>query len=191
MSQGVRRAVFLGEFGSIEAAERYARFAAEWRANGGYAQPAAGKMFYVACLIERFLDWATTYYRKGNRPTSEVSAFASAVLPVNELHGAVPVEEFTSDRLRVVQNAFVEKGLARKTVNAYVRRIVRVFRWAVGRSLFPAAIADALSHVEPLKRGRTTPREVPKRRSVHPAIVEKRFPACTRVPGGNASSPRW
>ena len=176
MSGGVRRAVFLGEFGSIDAVERYARFAAEWRANGGHAQPHVGEKLYVASLIERFLDWAPTYYRKGNRPTSEVSAFTSAMLPVNELYGAVAVVEFTPDRLRVVQNAFVEKGLARKTVNAYVRRVVRVFRWAVGRSLCPAAIADALSHVEPLKRGRTTAREVPKRRSVHPLIVEKTIP---------------
>src|SRR5262249_52618172 len=54
-------------------------------------------------------------------------------------------------------------------INARIRRIVRVFRWAVTEELIPESVHRALAAVPGLKAGRT---EAPEREGVKPVDVE-------------------
>jgi integrase len=51
-----------------------------------------------------------------------------------------------------------------------------IFNWGVAGELVPAAIADSLSHVKGLRKGKTTAPESPKRKNVSDKTVERTLP---------------
>jgi integrase len=53
----------------------------------------------------------------------------------------------------------IDKDLCRNVINQRVGRIKRIFRWAAGEELLPPSVPQALSCIEPLKRGRSGARE--------------------------------
>ncbi len=170
-----------GAWGDSAANAAYGRFAAEW-ATAGRAGGAAGGLS-VAALCAAHLDWARVEYRKGGRLTSAYGLVSRAVKFVNDLYGAEPAAEFTPAALRAVRASMIAQyDLARATVQHYAGCLVRVFRWGAGRSLVPAAVADALRHVEPLKPGRTAAREPKPRREVDGERVTATLPHLAPTP---------
>jgi integrase len=75
--------------------------------------------------------------------------------PVAEVRSEGPAVEFGPNQLRVFQTKLAE-GRSRKTANSYVANVCQIFSWAVGRGLIPATVADALTHVPALARGRSS-----------------------------------
>src|SRR5262249_43819527 len=78
--------------------------------------------------------------------------------------------------LRAVRDEMVKAGLCRTVVNNRVKRIRRVFRWAVSMQLIPVTVADALDTVASLARGRCDARESDGVRPVDWATVDATLP---------------
>ncbi len=145
-----------GPMGAPETVAAYARWCAEWYANQGQVTPRAGQDLSVSGLISRCLDWAEATFRKRGKVTSEVYGFRAALGTLNDLYGGTEAKSFGPNQLRAVQAQWVSEGKALVTCNGYLNRVVRCFQFAVGRELLPASVADALTHVEPLVKGRSS-----------------------------------
>ncbi len=169
---GVRRTVRLGAWGSEEARQAHARLCSEV-ASGSFGTLSD---LSVAELLLRYLGWADGYFRKNGQVTSEVSAIKAALRPVHKLYGLTPADHFGPRELKTVQAAMVESGMSRRTVNAQVNRVRRVWKWAVGESILRPEVLVALSAVAPLREGRTTAREKPPVGPVAEEIVTATLP---------------
>ena len=172
------RMYYLGLYGSKESKTEYQRRIAEWNAQG---RPRAGCDITVAELVELHSDFAERHYRRDGVPTGEAGHFHYALLPVLDLYGETEAAHFGPLALEVVQNHFIEKGLARTEINHRIARIKRVFRWAKKKDLIPAETLTGLDAFDGLRRGRTEAKESKPVRPVSDEVVEKTLPALTRV----------
>jgi integrase len=103
-----------------------------------------------------------------------------ALVHVHRLYGRVPVGEFGPLALKACREAMVADGLARKTVNGYVGRVRRLFRWGTENELVPVAAYQALMTVSPLLRGRTEARETEPILPVDSARIQAVLPLVSR-----------
>jgi integrase len=129
----------------------------------------------VGELAVAWLEWASREYRKDGAHTSEYPLCALAVKHLAD-YADVPAAAFTPGMLRAVREVWVSQGLARKTVNGYAKRIVRMFKWGVGRQLVASTTADALKAVETLKAGRSLAKDRAPRKPVSAADVAAVLP---------------
>lgn len=180
-SGGVSHDRTFGPWDSPESTAAYSRFAAEWVAGSAVAV-AKGTAITVGEMLVAWRDWAATEYRKGGKLTGEYKKVARVARAANDLYGPEPAAEFTPAALRAVRATLVSSGLSRVTISNYTGCLVRGFAWAAGQSLVPAAVADALRHVERLKPGRTTAREPVPRREVEPDRVAAILPHLSPIP---------
>ena len=177
-----RRDYWLGEFGSPASRERYHRLIAEWEAHGrrlpepeeGDANGARGAT--VDDVIERFWRWAGMHYAGRERDT-----FRPVLRLLRRMDGATPAAAYGPRRLRLIREAMIRGNAeadpprepwSRPYINAQVKRIRRLFKWAASHELVPAGVHQALATVEPLRRGRTSARETEKVGPADMAIVE-------------------
>src|SRR4051812_26158554 len=80
------RDFYLGVHGSTASIREYDRLVALWQANGRcLPHTATAVQLTVNELLVRYLEHAGTYYRKNDRPTSEVDAVKAAVRPLVRL----------------------------------------------------------------------------------------------------------
>lgn len=138
------RFIYLGAHGSDASFERYRRVKAELAAGVSPSMSHAGS---VRDVFDAWLIQAAKLYR-GNE-LAEHKALAAAV---NDIYGSLPAAAFGPKALKVIREGFVLKKWTRKTINARIDRIRTAFRWAVAEELLPAAVAEALAAVDPLKR---------------------------------------
>ncbi|MFG0317366.1 MAG: tyrosine-type recombinase/integrase [Planctomycetota bacterium JB042] len=176
------RDFYLGPHGSRESREAYERLVAEWIAAGrprpfvpaAEADPGGVTVAEVTAL---YLTHAAAYYRKAGDTTSEMHVIRRALSFATRLHGRTPAEEFGAAALKEVRAAMLEpvpaarddsppRRLSRTTVNAYVHRIRRMFRWAAEQDLVPGSTWHALRSVAGLRAGRSTAPEPPDVRPV-------------------------
>lgn len=155
---------YLGDFGSAAANERYRRLVAEWIAQEKEPAPQrrplqADAPLSVSGLILQYLQFAEGYYRKDDRPTSEVPIIREAMRALREHYGLTPAAEFGPLKLKAVREALILKRLSRTTINGLILRIRRLFKWGVENELVPASVFQALKAVPGLRKGRTEARE--------------------------------
>lgn len=126
---GTRR--YLGHYGSPESRTAYARFLAEWEANGcRFAVPE--EEITVVELLARFWEHAEEYYRRPDgTPTGAAEAFKHALRHVKEIYGDLPAARFGPRELKVVRSRLLGEELARTYINQNVNRIRHVFKWGV------------------------------------------------------------
>ena len=99
------------------------------------------------------------------------------------LYGSLAAKEFSPLKLKAARDRIVEReDWTRKTVNEYIQRVRRVFRWGASNEIVPSETYRSLEALEGLKKGRTTARE-PRR--VAPA---PRDHICRRVRAGRLPS---
>ena len=90
--------LYLGRHGSAESRAEYDRVISEWLASGRRlvnAGPGAcpdGPT--VNELLMAYLDFAAGYYRKGGRPTKELSNICLAIRPLRQLYGHTLATKF-------------------------------------------------------------------------------------------------
>jgi integrase len=150
---GHRRTVTLGPWGSEEAEREFARLMAERKAAPG---PGTGPDLTVNEVLVAFLRHADGHYiRPDGTRTNEVVEFKLTGRVTRELYGHTPAREFGPLALKAVRQRMIDGGLARTTINARVRRLKHVFKWAAGEELVPVATYQALRCVEGLQKGRT------------------------------------
>jgi len=89
----------------------------------------------------------------------------SALRPLKELFGYSSISDFTPLQLKVVRQAYIDKGMARKSVNDYTGVIKHCFKWGVEEALVPHTVYGALHVVSGLRKGRT---EAPEGKPVTP-----------------------
>lgn len=158
---------YLGVFDSPESRDRYDELIAEWFAEQG------DLTFYSLTIDEvalQYLKHAEVYYRKNGKPTREVNNIKGALRPLIEKYGAERVREFGPVKLRHIRDSLINKPdariksgdvrtVSRQYINGGLRRIRRMFKWAVGQQLIPLGLYQSLQTVEGLKKGRTMARE--------------------------------
>jgi integrase len=186
------RDVYLGKYNSPESLEQYGRVLAEWRASGKVSNPGAARTAVAGDaaagqadptineMILAFWTHAERHYRAPDgAPTDELRNVRDALKPLRRLYGGTLARDFGPLALRAVRDAMIRGGLARTTTNARINRIRRVFKWAAGMEIVPAAVPDALQKVDGLRRGRTEARET---EPVVPAPIEHVEAALPHMP---------
>lgn len=167
------RTYYLGLHGTAQSHERYRQLVASWVAAGmpknwrhGF-QPGSVSM---SALADAYLQHADVYYRRTDgRRTSEFAVVRAALGYALRLFGSARASEFGPDAIRAVRDAMIAAGCARKTVNGYVQRIHRMFRWAAAQNLLGGANWQALLAVPALRPGRSL---APERKRVRPPPLE-------------------
>ncbi|MFH0983842.1 MAG: site-specific integrase [Planctomycetota bacterium] len=173
------RAVYLGRWLSPESEVEYDRVLAEWLAHGR-RPPDTPSDLTVNEVLAAYLPHVESYYMKDGKPTSERALIALALKPVRQLYGDIPAAGFKPSALLAVQQTYIDAGYVRIQVNGHVKRIRRMFRWAVERELVPADVLHGLQAVSGLRRGRSEARESEPIRPVHDAHVDAIRPHVAR-----------
>jgi hypothetical protein len=162
---GRRKDHLLGKHGSAASREEYKRVVLDWEARGRRLTEVTKELdLTLAELIARYWKHVEEYYRHADgTPTGEVQAMRYALRPLNHLHGLMPVSNFGPSSLKAVRELMVrgyehpkygpQKPLCRTRINAQVKRIRRMLKWAVENDLAPPAVHQALCAVAALKRG--------------------------------------
>ncbi len=177
------RDFYLGPYGSEESRQRYYELLAEWRAAGcRLPEPEPAGDLTVAELVRRFsLHVRQTYCRPDGSLTGRGKKFRAATAELLRLFGQTPAAEFGPAKLKLLQRALVDAGLARTTINRdYMQCIRQVFRWGVQEELIPVQVWQAVQAVAPLRRGRTAARETEPVRPVPEAEIDAVRPFVAR-----------
>jgi integrase len=135
----------------------------------------------VSEVLLAYLTHATAHYRgPDGQPTDELRHVKTVCRHVRELYGNTPCDRFGPLALKAVRQRFIALGWSRKTVNARVERIRRIFKWAAADELLPPAVYHALAAVAGLQRGRTSARETEPVRPVADVVVHATLPHLNR-----------
>ena len=176
-----RREVYLGPWGAAETQAAYGcwvtAFLARGQAGSGSKGTSAnGEALTLAGLWVAFARYAEVEYRKAGRATSEIGIIKRAASYCQQMFPTLLAEELTPVKLKELRASMIADDLARSTVNQYVRRIRRAYRWAVGESLVSAAVLVGLEAVPDLRKGRGGVRDNPPVLPVALAVVEATLP---------------
>lgn len=177
------RGFYLGEWGSQEAQDRYDALITTYIESGRKPFADGRIPVTVSELGDMHTAWARAYYVKNGRPTDTSGKVRRAL---KLLYRAGLAEgspaRFGPRMLKKFQEylaADQTQRWNRSTINEFVRRIVEMFRWAVGEELLEEGVHRALLTVQPLRKGRPlpgvarAPREPKKVRSVPEESIEK------------------
>lgn len=157
------RDIYLGPHDDPHCRTKYHRLLAAWEENGRQLpddyDPHVEDAFELDDLIDVYLDFAESYYRKNGRPTSTMHTIASALTFAHELYGTEPAHEFSPRRLKACRQAMIDANLSRKTCNKYTDLIRQMFRWGVEEEYIYPTLLQGLEAVAGLRKGRTDARE--------------------------------
>lgn len=142
---------YLGPYGSAESRDRYDEIVREWTVN----QSADGVTLTIDELALRYLQHARQHYRKNGHETSEVSSIMAALRVVVRTAGRERARDFGPLKLQAVRDDMVALGWKRKSINAQIGRVRRMFGWAVSQELVPVETLSALQTVPGLREGRS------------------------------------
>jgi integrase len=185
---GRRKDHLLGKHGTKASKEEYQRVVLQWEANQRRLPAAeAAADLTVTELIDRYWKHVEEYYRHADgTPTGEVQAMRYALRPLNHLHGPAQAAQIGPGALKAVRELMVkgydhpkhgpQKALCRTRINAQVKRIRRMYKWAVENELLPPSVHQSLCAVAPLKRGRTEAHESEPVKPVARSVVEDTLP---------------
>jgi integrase len=178
---------YLGKYESPESHENYHRLLAEWHARGSVAAPAKPQAetgdagLTVSELILEYYKVAASYYRRDDgTPSGEPENIRLALRPLRKLHGSTPARDFGPMALKAVRQDMIDSGLAGRTINQRVARIIRAFRYGVENETIPADIHHALKAVPGLKRGRSAAKESKSVKPVPDEHVDATLPFLPR-----------
>jgi integrase len=174
--------VYLGKWGSPEAAKAYERLCAELHvAKPEVIASRKRQDALVSEVISAFLDYAITHYRRPDGDEStELREYVAVLEPLADLYGDVHATEFGPLALQSLRQKLIDRKWCRNRINKQVGRIRRVFKWAAGQEMIPAATYDNLCCVQGLQRGRTDAVESEPVLPVPVADVEKTLPFLNR-----------
>lgn len=143
--------LWFGEFDSPASRQRFAEFLKKVvsgtlldvdllprRASRVMQSADAGISVIELCVA--FLRHAEQHYRKGDDLTAEYDCFVSAIKPLKELFGVIPVNEFGPCSVKAVRQKMVENGWCRRYVNRSVTRIRQIFKFGVENELVEPAV---------------------------------------------------
>jgi integrase len=182
---GKRNDFRLGAAGTTEASEAYHRLIAEWEARGRcwpLDQPSAARStardgVTIVELIANYAEWANGYYHP--RFAQTISVMLGLL---RRSYGSTPAADFGPKKLRLLRDAMIRgegksrrspRPWSRKYINAQIKQLRHMFKWAASHELVPASVHQALCTIEPLRRGRTAAHENPRVEPVPDWLLEK------------------
>lgn len=166
---------YLGPHGTKASKLEYDRLIAEWLASG--RSPSYGtlaRQLSVSELLVEYLNHAREYY--GDGPNSELHRMTRVARPLRQLYGRSLAAEFGVLQYRAVRQRLIEEGLSRTFINACMRRITRLFKWAASEGRIPPDVHKALKLVPGLRFGKSKVRETTPVRPVDDRLVEATLP---------------
>jgi integrase len=179
---------YLGTYGTPESRQRYATLKGEWLVNRNAVKFAANESGpTMAQIALSFLDHAEAYYGQG----TELENIKLALRPISELYAKLPAARFGPLEYRAIRQWWLDrdgrkrkgedeaKKLTRQYVNAQMKRLTRMVKWAVGQGSIPPSVHQAIKCVDPLKRGRSTAPEAEPIMPVDQAVVDA---TCRHLP---------
>ena len=171
---------YLGPHGSERSRAEYDRLIAEWLSIGRRAPVASAEdALTIDELVVRYWEFAGEYYPSSAR-TNELENMRYAIRPLRKLYGQTVAGSFGPKALKSVRDHLIEANLSRRTINARIGRIKRIFRWAVENELVPSSTLHGLQAVRGLPRGRSAARESEPVRPVPSEDVEAVLPQLSR-----------
>lgn len=150
------RTHYLGKFDSPESHKRYDSLISKWL---GGTFDADRESLTISRLSILYVNHAREYYRKNGVETSEVHSIQTALRPLVSKCGREKVSQFGPKRLKSVRDAMIGLNWSRTGINAAVRRITRMLRWAVENELADSSVYESCKAVTGLRRGRSEARE--------------------------------
>lgn len=99
-----------------------------------------------------------THYRHADGShTSELNGVLHTLRDwiVKQPEGRLPIDAFGPRALKCLRARMIDAGLCRRTINRYVGRIVRMFRWGASEEYCGVQVYQALRTVPQLARGRS------------------------------------
>jgi hypothetical protein len=111
------------------------------------------------------------YLGRDGKPTDEIRHVKTVSRFVRELYGLKPASEFGPLALKAVRQKFIEEKWCRKTVNARIERVKRIFKWGVAEEHVSPVVYQAFAAVSGLQHGRTPAQETEPVAPVEDAIV--------------------
>ncbi len=176
---GGRRDVLLGKHGTLESRAEYVRVLGEWETRGRRLPAPETKGtadLSVNELILAYGRFASGYYVKNGKPTTQLDRIKSAVRLLKEAYSHTLAKDFGPLALKAVRERMVQAGWTRGFVNSAVGCVKRVFKWAVENELVPPSTFHGLQAVAGLKKGRSAAKETQKIRPVADEHVEATLP---------------
>ncbi len=164
------RDFYCGKHGTPEAEQAYRRVIAEVTAHGAqivrhHGVPSASRrpmqtvgrsLITINELLLAYVEHAQIAYRPPSRELEPIKVISREV---RGLFGTTAAADFGPLSLKTIRQEWIDRGLCRKFINAKVRRVVRIWAWAVENELLPAEKWQALKAVASLREGRTLARE--------------------------------
>ena len=166
------RDFYLGPHGTKASKIEYDRFIGEWLANDRNPLHVTSQDILVIELCLRYWKFAKGYYQKNGRCTRVTPGIKCSLRYIKQWYGKTPATEFGPLALKSIRDRMIEDALSRTYINDHLGRIKRMFKWAAGEQLIPAATYDALRTVEGIRKGRTAVRETAPVEPVKDAIVD-------------------
>jgi len=162
------RSIYLGRFGTPEAEERYNRIIAEWLTSGCRIPSTRGgngdsQLSFAELILAYWRYRSTRYVDSTGNLKKELFHIKAAMRPVRRLYGSTSAAEFGPRKLITLQREYVESGYCRTMVNDYIRRVRRMFKWAMANEIVPAGVLHGLAAVDGLRAGESKapePRDV-------------------------------
>ena len=111
-------------------------------------------------LCQRYKAVCDEYYRdSAGGPTSTMHSIRRALRTAQEKYKALPAAEFSPRNLTDIREGWIEEGLTRKTINAYMAVLKNMFRWAAEQEIVPANVHHSLQTVSNLRKNRSEAKE--------------------------------
>ncbi len=150
---------YLGLWDSPESKRRYREHIKKWRADQNAKATGLRPDLTVCQLVDLYIPFAESHYRKNGRVTSEVSCIESAVRVLKDTCGEINAGDFGPRMLKETRDAMICAGWKRKSINKQVGRIRRIFRWAAAEQLVEGNVYRDLETLHGLQKGRTEANE--------------------------------
>lgn len=111
-------------------------------------------------LCDQFLEWARTYYRKGDgTPTTMVAGVRCSLREFRDLFGRRFVADLEHANMIELRESAIAKGLSRRSVNGRLSMVKQMMAWALEENLVYAQTKAELTQISLLKRGRSRAKE--------------------------------
>jgi integrase len=170
----------LGPHGTKVSKQEYDRLITEWLSSG--RSPSFGAPEHAITITElvvEYVAYVRGYY--GTGPNSELHRVVRVLRPLRELYGRTTAAEFGVLQFKSLRQKFISEGLSRTFINASMRRITRMFKWAVGEGRVPPVVPQSLAMVSGLKRGKSAAKETDPIKPVDDGLVDATLPYLPEV----------
>ena len=167
-----REKIYFGKWGEPETAEAYSKFVDDL--IHGRTLGDQKRVVTIKELAEKFLESHKDYYVSNGKQTRQLARFQTALDFVLQFYADLPVDEFGPLKLQSVRRLMIESDrFARDYLNTLVNCIRQVFKYGVEQELVLPETLQGLKAVSPIKRGRSTLREVDPVKPVDAETVDK------------------